>query len=123
MEYDLAAMGIDIRHAGQSDLTWRRLEVLIAGLAGDPRSATYRSINPDHWWGIAEHLHASAVDALNLLVWSKTEDASKGRNRPVPIPRPGTTDRKRGHTRRFGGTSMTQQQARQWLDRRRRGSE
>ncbi|MCD8087132.1 MAG: DUF5361 domain-containing protein [Oscillospiraceae bacterium] len=30
-------------------------------------------------------LLAAAVDALNLLVWSKTKDASKGRNRPKSI--------------------------------------
>ena len=28
------------------------------------------------------------VDALNLLVWSKTEDAAKGRGVPKPVPRP-----------------------------------
>lgn len=30
-------------------------------------------------------LEARMVDALNLLVWSKTEDAKKGRNRPKSI--------------------------------------
>lgn len=114
-------MGIDIRHAGRPELTWRRLEVLIFGLIKDERTATYRSTRPDYWWGLSEHLQASTVDALNLLVWSKTEDAAKGRNRPAPVPRPGVADPKRGNTRTFGGTSMTQQQAREWLDRRRRG--
>ena len=30
-------------------------------------------------------LQASAVDALNLLVWTKTRDAEKGRNRPKSL--------------------------------------
>lgn len=30
-------------------------------------------------------LEVRMVDALNLLVWSKTEDAKKGRNRPKSI--------------------------------------
>ena len=114
-------MGIDIRQAGTPGLTWRRLEVLIAGLMGDPRTATYRSLTPQWWWGLPEQLQAASVDALNLLVWSKTEDAANNRNRPTPVPRPGVTNPKRTNTRTFGGSSMTQEQAREWLDRRRRG--
>lgn len=30
-------------------------------------------------------LQAASVDALNLLVWFKTKDAEKGRNRPASI--------------------------------------
>lgn len=33
------------------------------------------------------YLLASAVDALNLLVWAKTKDGEKGRNRPKSILR------------------------------------
>lgn len=40
-------------------------------------------------WGLAEQLLAVNADALNWLVWSKTKDAEKGRNKPKPIPRPG----------------------------------
>lgn len=43
----------------------------------------------DEWrWNLTEHLQAAMVDALNLLVWSKTEDAAKGRGVPKPVPRP-----------------------------------
>lgn len=30
-------------------------------------------------------LSISIVDLLNLLLWSKTKDGSKGRNRPKPL--------------------------------------
>ena len=30
-------------------------------------------------------LQAASVDALNLLVWAKTKDAQKGRNRPQSV--------------------------------------
>lgn len=30
-------------------------------------------------------LQAAAVDALNLLVWAKTKDAKRGRNKPASI--------------------------------------
>ena len=35
------------------------------------------------------------VDALNLLVWSKTEDAAKGRGVPKPVPRPHAGEQKK----------------------------
>jgi len=34
-------------------------------------------------------LQASMVDLLNILVWFKTADGQKGRNRPKLVPRPG----------------------------------
>lgn len=37
-------------------------------------------------------LTAAAVDALNRLVWMKTEDGVNGRNPPKPITRPGVVD-------------------------------
>lgn len=54
-----------------------------------PDSAVGRAMNPDHAWGVAEHLQALTVDALRLLVWMQSTDGSKNRNRPKPIPRPG----------------------------------
>ncbi|WP_280438926.1 DUF5361 domain-containing protein [Nocardia cyriacigeorgica] len=56
-----------------------------------PQSALARAQRPNEWqWGLNELLLAAAVDALHLLVWSKTKDAQRGgRNRPKPIPRPG----------------------------------
>jgi hypothetical protein len=41
-------------------------------------------------WGIAEHLQAMTFDALQVANWQRSEDGSKGRNRPKPYPRPGS---------------------------------
>ena len=60
-------------------------------------------------WSVSEHLLASAVDALNWLVWSKTEDGAKNRRRPKPIPRPGASTT--GDERRVKGTGMTVEDA------------
>lgn len=50
----------------------------------------------DEWrWNLTEHLQAAMVDALNLLVWSKTEDAAKGRGVPKPVPRPHAGEQKK----------------------------
>lgn len=46
-------------------------------------------MNPDHEWGVVEQLAALQADYLALLLWSKTEDGEKNRNRPKPIERPG----------------------------------
>lgn len=48
-------------------------------------------------------LLAESVDALRLLVWSKTKDASRNVNRPEPLPRPGVEPT----TKKRGGTSTT----------------
>jgi hypothetical protein len=55
-----------------------------------PGSALVRAMQgPDFVWGVPEQLMAGVLDALNILVWFKTEDGAKGRNRPKQIPRPG----------------------------------
>lgn len=45
------------------------------------------------------------VDALNLLVWSKTEDAAKGRGVPKPVPRPHAGEKKK--TSNTGGVQVS----------------
>ena len=58
------------------------LSTLAAGLREDSRIKIKMSgikISLDTW------MQARMVDALSLLVWSKTEDAQKGRNRPKMI--------------------------------------
>lgn len=39
------------------------------------------------------HLLALVADRLEVLIWQQTEDGSKGRNHPEPIPRPGVKSR------------------------------
>lgn len=68
-------------------------------------SAYWRTREPERSrWGFAEYLLASIADSLGWLVWSKTKDGSKGRNRPKPIPRPGDSQRKKDQAQgRFRG--------------------
>lgn len=54
-----------------------------------PDSAVAREMNPEYAWGVTEHLLATAVDTLRLLVWMQSKDGAKNRNRPKPLPRPG----------------------------------
>lgn len=70
------------------DYSWRDLLVFIRH---SPKGSAYYSIESgeDSLWGVQEHLTANLVDLTNILVWFKTKDGSKGRNRPKPIPRPG----------------------------------
>lgn len=56
--------------------------VLVFGLRDDSR---IKMNIMDSKLTTSQILEARMVDALNLLVWSKTEDAKKGRNRPKSI--------------------------------------
>lgn len=70
-----------------------------------------RAMLGDQWspWTVGDHLSALMVDALNWLVWSKTEDGAKNRNRPRPVPRPGmNTDEGSEHRR---GDPLTAEEA------------
>ncbi|WP_155980834.1 DUF5361 domain-containing protein [Nocardia sp. CNY236] len=91
IEADLIRAGVRLRDVGSPCLTWRDLAVLIRQSPQD--SALLRAMNPDRYrWGQVEHLLADLVDVANLLLWSKTKDGSRGRNRPSPYPRPGVND-------------------------------
>ena len=41
------------------------------------------------FWGLQEQLLANLADGVAWLIWAKTDDGAKNRNRPKPIPRPG----------------------------------
>lgn len=107
------ALDADLQHYYQiplSDLatgrlTFRRLGALIRGLPGDGTAmwrAGRRTIAPDakgspppaDFWTPDRDLLASVVDLLAVQVWQKTKDATKGRNAPKPIQRPGITPEK-----------------------------
>jgi len=49
-----------------------------------------RAVEPAHEWGTQDYLLAETVNMLRLLVWMRTKDGQKGRNRPkmVESPRP-----------------------------------
>jgi hypothetical protein len=74
---------------GTERFSWRELKVIVTRTPPD-RSALALERNPDDaGWSLTDHLLAEAVDALRLLLWAKTKDGEKNRNRPVPVERPG----------------------------------
>lgn len=77
---------------------------MAAHLPRDRTSAVFRAVNPETWhWGVAEHIAALQADALRMLLWAKSKDASKKppRNQPKPIPRPGITEKQEQAEGRF----------------------
>jgi len=61
----------------------------------------------DALWTLDRQLLAAAVDELRTSNWMRSKDGAKNRNRPKPIPRPGTGDRRYGSAR-----GMTPEQVR-----------
>lgn len=83
-------------------LTFRRFRDLMASMPGDgtamwrkarrekPEGGKRSVEPPDDWWTPERDLLATVADGINVLAWLQTKDAQTGRNRPKPIPRPGT---------------------------------
>lgn len=75
--------------------SWRGLRPsraagLLEVLLRQPESWTRRAMDPDwQWHDMGVSLAALQADYLAWLLWSRTKDGSRGRNRPSPIPRPG----------------------------------
>lgn len=46
-------------------------------------------------WSLTDHLLATQLDRINLILWTKTADAHKKppRNMPKRVPRPGVEER------------------------------
>lgn len=97
MQADLIDRGLRLRHLGTEALTWADLNAVITCLPTE--SATFRAVTPDWMWGVPEMLAADIADSLRWLVWAKTDDARKNRNRPKPVPRPGIKGPERIGTR------------------------
>lgn len=68
-------------------LDWRSLGLpLAATLAGGLRETSRTRMALNHTQAGTDTLLLGAMtDALQLLVWMKTKDGSKGRNRPAPV--------------------------------------
>lgn len=103
-----------LRYVGTPDFNWRDLFVILKALPRD--TALYRAVygDDDSAWTLEAHLLAAVADAANWLVWSKTRDGEKGRNRPARIPRPGLepeTD-----TRSLGGGALPVAELEAWLE-------
>lgn len=89
VEYLLIKHGLRLRDCPSPGFNWRDLWVIVRH---DPEIRDLVQPLEDRGWGLAEQLSAMAVDSLAWLVWAKTKDAEKGRNKPKPIPRPGVVD-------------------------------
>lgn len=85
---------------------------LLAVVRWSPQSsALQRAIGgEDSPWDLLCLLMAEAVDSMHIANWLQTEDGSKGRNRPEPIPRPGVKK-----TERENYEPMTIQETMDWL--------
>lgn len=98
-----ARYGLSLGDVAAGRLTWRRLRDLLEWLPIDgtalwrkhrrnppPDAGKWQpTAPPDEYWTPDRHMQADLIDIGNLLLWSKTKDATHGRNRPKPIPRPG----------------------------------
>ena len=63
--------------------------------ASPPYTALHHAFNEK--WTLTDHLLGTALDRLNVLLWTKTKDAHKKppRNMPKRIPRPGVEQKKK----------------------------
>lgn len=94
VEADLIRAGMRLRwfhDPDNLDHSWRDLLVFIRH---SPAGSAYYAAESgeESLWGVQEHLMANLVDLTNILVWFKTKDGQKGRNRPKLIPRPGVEE-------------------------------
>lgn len=87
--------------------------MLVETLSEKPGTHLYRRLT-DHDWPLDQHLLASQVDLLKILVWQKTKDAKRGSNKPKPIPRPGIEEPDAG---RHGKTDQPPEVVAEYLAR------
>ena len=91
-------------------MNWRDLYVIVRN---SDNGAVFKAIHGERAeWGLQDHLLARIGDTLDLLWWAKTEDATKNRNRPKPLPRPGITDDSK---KQIGSGSLPVDAMREWL--------
>lgn len=81
---------MDLLDVGSGRFTWRRLRGYLNGLRNVRESALWRELDADGegLWDVDTYLLANVVDLLNFANWQRSEDGSKGRNKPKPIKRP-----------------------------------
>lgn len=93
---------------------WRSVLAMIRHAGRD--SAIRQVTQPiESAWDTQTYLAAGTVDLLRMLVWMKTKDAQKGRNRPEPLPRPGDKPKQE----RFGNADMSMDEVSAFLARKR----
>lgn len=108
--YDLIGLGLRLRDFPSARLSWADLLVIVQ--QAPPDSAVVRTAHPElsEWMSplkTNQMLH-SVEFSLRQLVWSKSEDAAKGRKRsaPKPIPAPWVKDDKEREVKHFGSAPI-----------------
>ena len=112
VEYVLITHGLRLRDVGTRRFNWRDLLVIVK--QSPASSALYRAVHgqEESEWTLTNHLLAGMGDSLAWLVWAKTEDAAKKRNKPKPIPRPGVRDESK---KQIGGGTLPADEMMRWL--------
>lgn len=73
-----------LRDCPSPEFDWR--DLLIYVKHADDTTKLWQSQNPKYaGWTVTDRLLAIIANALRWLVWAKTKDGSKNRNRPHPI--------------------------------------
>jgi hypothetical protein len=87
VERDLYAAGKCWEDIGTVRLPWHALASMV--LNAPPNTSVYHQLTEG--WDVGDRLAALQLDALKLLLWSKTKDAQRDspRNRPKPTWQPG----------------------------------
>jgi hypothetical protein len=96
LQADLIALELRLRDCPSPQFDWRDLSVIVRH--SSPKSHVFAALHPSKaGWDATTILIGCAVDYLAILVWAKTKDAQKGRNRPKsvmpwnnPTPRQGS---------------------------------
>jgi hypothetical protein len=78
-------------------------------------SRVMAAVNPEYSWTQEDYLLADAANSLRILVWSKTKDGQKNRNRPKPIEPPKSAFKEKA------GMGYTADEYRELLSRPRKG--
>jgi hypothetical protein len=77
---------LDLLDLWRGKLSPRKASVLAVGLPAG--AVVWQVAGVDSAWTTTDHLLARAIDALEVANWMRSEDGSKGKNRPEPVLRP-----------------------------------
>ena len=78
--------GLDSNEIGLS-IDYIRASHLVAELPAESRVIS--ALAGTDGWTTTDYLLADVIDGIKFLIWLRTEDGVKGRNRPQPYARPG----------------------------------
>lgn len=99
---------------GTRRLSWR--DVWVICTSAPPKSPLAIALNPRLAWDTTDYLLADIADSQRWLVWAKTKNGQKNKDRPKPLPRPGVAD---VNGRMTEVTAMDVDQMKRFLKRRR----